>query len=189
VPAIEVPERIEGQRCALRPLTAADLEAYGRAFVDDPDLAAKIGIEGAPDQTRLAERPQMLAEAAADGDFIELVIADPVDDRMLGAVTLHSIAWRHERAEVGFWLVPAERGAGIGTEATALCVEWAFARLNMHRVEMTTLPSLAAVLAIAKRLGFRHEGVMRERDFENGERLDVVMLAVLQEEWAFPLNQ
>lgn len=186
--AIEIPARIVGKRCVLRPLTDADLEAYAQAFVDDPELTAKIGIERAPDAQRLAGRPQMIAEAARDGEFVELVIADPADDRMLGVVTLHSFAWRHQRAEVGFWLAPAGRGAGVGTEAVALCVEWAFTGLGMHRVEMTTLPSLDRVLAIAKRLGFRQEGLMLERDLENGERLDVVMLAVLQDEWASPLN-
>ncbi len=107
---------------------------------------------------------------------------------MLGVVTLHSFAWRHQRTEVGFWLIPAERGAGIGTEAVTLCVDWAFTGLGMRRVEMTTLPALAPVLAIAERLGFRHEGVMRERELENGERLDVVMLGILQDEWSSPLN-
>lgn len=185
---IELPRRIEGNRCVLRPLAAADLPTYAQAFVDDPELPAKLGIESAPDEERLAKRPQMIADAARDGEFVELVIADPYDDRMLGVVTLHSFGWRHQRAEVGFWLILAARGAGIGTEAVALCVNWAFTGLGMYRVEMTTLPSLVAVLAIAKRLGFRQEGVMRERDLENGERLDVVMLAVLQDEWSFPPN-
>jgi RimJ/RimL family protein N-acetyltransferase len=184
--AIEIPARIEGRRCVLRPLSDADLEAYAQAFVDDPELRAKIGIERAPDAERLAGRPQMIAEAAQNGEFVELVIADPADDRMLGVVILHSFGWRHQRTEVGFWLLPAERGAGVGTEATALVVDWAFSSLGMHRVEMTTLPTLDRVLAIAKRLGFRQEGVMRERDLENGERLDVVMLAVLQEDRASP---
>jgi RimJ/RimL family protein N-acetyltransferase len=188
VSAIEIPARIEGSRCVLRPLTDADLAAYAQAFVDDPELPAKIGIESAPDAARLAERPRMIAEAARDGEFVELVVADPGDDRMLGVVTLHSFGWRHQRTEVGFWLAPAARGTGVGTEAVALCVDWAFSGLGMHRVEMTTLPSLVAVLAIAKRLGFREEGVMRERDLENGERLDVVMLGILQEEWSSPLK-
>jgi RimJ/RimL family protein N-acetyltransferase len=189
MPAIDLPRRIEGARCVLRPLTAADLPAYAQAFVDDPELPAKIGIESPPSEERLAKRPQMLVEAARDGEFVELVIADPADDRMLGVVTLHSFGWRHQRTEVGFWLLPAERGAGVGTEAVGLCVDWAFKGLGMYRVEMTTLPSLTAALAIAKRLGFRQEGVMRERDLENGERLDVVMLAVLQAEWISPLNR
>jgi RimJ/RimL family protein N-acetyltransferase len=65
----------------------------------------------------------------------------------------------------------------------ALCVDWAFGELDMHRVEMTTLPQFDRVLALADRLGFRQEGVMRERNLERGVRLDVVMLAMLQAEW------
>lgn len=53
----------------------------------------------------------------------------------------------------------------------------------MHRVEMVTLPEFDRALALAKRLGFRREGVMRERNLERGRRLDTVMLAVLREEW------
>ena len=62
--AIKIPARIEGSRCALRPLTDADLAAYAQAFVDDPELALKIGIESGPDAARLAGRPQMIDPGA-----------------------------------------------------------------------------------------------------------------------------
>jgi RimJ/RimL family protein N-acetyltransferase len=37
-------------------------------------------------------------------------------------------------------------------------------------------------LALAKRLGFRQEGVMRERNLERGRRYDTMVLAVLRAE-------
>jgi RimJ/RimL family protein N-acetyltransferase len=187
-PPIEVPARIEGARCVLRSLTEADIPAYARAFIDDPELGAAIGAETDPDEELLRNRAEMMAKGAAVGDFVELAIADPENDRLLGTVTLHSFDWRHLHTEVGFWLALAARGRGVATEATALCVDWAFADLGMHRVEMTTLPQFDRVLALAERLGFRQEGVMRERNLERGRRLDVLMLAILQEEWASPLN-
>ena len=182
-PPIKVPSRIEGVRCALRPFTDADILAWAQAFRDDPDLGAAIGTETDPDEETLADRPAKNAAGAAEGSFVDLAIADVDDDSLLGGVTLHSFDWRHMHTEVGFWLTPASRGRGIATEAVALCVEWTFRELGMHRVEMTTLPQFDRVLALADRLGFRQEGVMRERNLERGVRLDVVMLAVLQEEW------
>ena len=98
---------------------------------------------------------------------------------------LHSIDWRHERGELGFWLAPDARGRGAATEGVGLLVNWAFSDLGLHRVEMITLPALpnfARVLALAKRLGFRQEGVMRERNLERGRRFDTMMLAVLRAE-------
>ena len=187
-PAIEVPERIEGARCALRPFSDADIPAWALAFRDDPELGAAVGMESDPDEDALASRPRENAEGAEAGQYLDLAIAGLDDDALLGGVILHSFDWRHMHTEVGFWLAPAARGRGIATEAAALCVEWAFRRLDMHRVEMTTLPQFDRVLALAERLGFRQEGVMRERNLERGVRLDVVMLAVLQDEWPSPQN-
>ena len=183
-----MPERIEGLRCALRPFTDADIPGWAQAFCDDPDLGAAIGTETDPDERSLADRPEKNAAGAAEGIYVDLAIVDLDDDSLLGGVTLHSFDWRHMHTEVGFWLTPGARGEGVATEAVALCVEWAFRDLDMHRVEMTTLPQFDRVLALADRLGFRQEGVMRERNLERGVRLDVLMLAVLHHEWASPQN-
>ena len=48
---------------------------------------------------------------------------------------------------------------------------------------MTTLPDNAAALRLAEKIGFRREGVMRERNFERGARVDIVMLGLLARDW------
>jgi RimJ/RimL family protein N-acetyltransferase len=48
---------------------------------------------------------------------------------------------------------------------------------------MTTTPDNAGVFALAERLGFMHEGVLRKRNVERGERVDVAWFGVLREEW------
>jgi RimJ/RimL family protein N-acetyltransferase len=190
VPAIDLPERIEGRCCVLRPFVDADLAAWAQAFRDDPELGPAVGFETDPTVETLAGRPAKNRDRAEAGEYVDLAIVDPVDETtLLGGVILHSFEWRHMHTEVGFWLVAGARGAGAATEATALCVDWAFRELGMHRVEMTTLTTSDRVLALADRLGFCREGVMRERNLERGRRLDIVMLAILQEDWAFPLNQ
>jgi RimJ/RimL family protein N-acetyltransferase len=39
------------------------------------------------------------------------------------------------------------------------------------------------VAALARRLGFTREGVLRKRNVERGRRVDVVWFGVLREEW------
>ena len=48
-------------------------------------------------------------------------------------------------------------------------------------ITLPALPNFERVLAVAKRLGFRQEGVMRERNLERGRRYDTMMLAVLRD--------
>ena len=184
--AIEVPTRISGSRVALRPLELRDVVAWAAAFVDDPELGAAWGVEEDPSEEDLGDRVGHAAEGAKEGRWVELAIADLSEDRLLGTVILHSFDWRHEHAEVGFWLIQGERGRGLATEAVELMVDWGFGKLGLHRVEMITLPALPhidSVLGLAERLGFEREGVMRERNFERGRRLDTLILAVLRENW------
>ena len=93
---------------------------------------------------------------------------------------LHTLDFKHRRGEVGYWLVPAARGRGTGKAAVSLLVEWAFARLDLERLEITTTPDNSAARALAKSLGFAEEGVMRARNLERGKRVDIVLLARLR---------
>jgi RimJ/RimL family protein N-acetyltransferase len=64
-----------------------------------------------------------------------------------------------------------------------MIVSWAMESRDMLRVEMTTTPDNAGVYALAERLGFRREGVLRCRNIERGQRVDIVWFGVLREEW------
>jgi RimJ/RimL family protein N-acetyltransferase len=44
---------------------------------------------------------------------------------------------------------------------------------------MTTLPDNAASLALAQKIGFTREGLLRSRNFERGKHVDIVMLGLL----------
>ncbi len=187
--AVELPAPIQGTLCTLRPLRAEDVAPWSAAFREDPDLGPAWGVERDPDEEELTDRVERSRERARLGGGVELAIADPADDSFAGSVVLHSLDARHEHAEIGFWLLASRRGGGIATEGVALMVDWAFSTLEAHRIEMVTMPALPAidrVRALARRLGFREEGVLRQRNLERGQRRDALMLAVLKHEWEFP---
>jgi RimJ/RimL family protein N-acetyltransferase len=54
---------------------------------------------------------------------------------------------------------------------------------SFQRVEMTTIPENQAVPALAARLGFTQEGILRSRDVERGRRVDIMWFGLLREEW------
>jgi RimJ/RimL family protein N-acetyltransferase len=64
-----------------------------------------------------------------------------------------------------------------------LVVSWAFERLDLLRVELTTTPDNVVVPKLARRLGFTHEGTLRKRAVERGQRVDILWFGVLREEW------
>ena len=176
---IDLPETLPGDGVLLRRLRPDDAPAYAAAFRDDPELGRLLGMEDDPAEEGVRERAGRAVEDAAEGKYVELVVGE----ELAGTVILHSFSELHRRAEIGFWLVPDARGRGLGSRAVALGVSWAFEALDLLRVEMTTTPDNAAVFALARRLGFTQEGVLRKRNVERGQRVDVVWFGVLREEW------
>jgi [ribosomal protein S5]-alanine N-acetyltransferase len=180
VPSLPAPDRLARGDVALRRLRARDAGAFAGAFAADPHLGAAIGAE--EDPTEMAVRRFIARQPAlrARGDFLGLAVTDATRRPFLGQVMLHTVSWRHRRAEVGYWLVSAARGRGVGRTAVSLVVDWAFATLQLDRVEITTTADNAAARALAASLGFAEEGIMLARNHERGRRVDIVMLARLR---------
>lgn len=180
MPALPVPAGLARDGVALRRMRARDAAPFAQAFRDDPQLGVQVGMEDNPTESWvrrfIARQPRLRAR----GEYLGLTVTDETDQPFLGHVMLHSLAAHHRRAEVGYWLVPAARGKGAGKAAVGLLVDWAFATLELARIEITTTPDNAGARALAAALGFTEEGVMMARNLERGRRVDIVMLARLR---------
>jgi RimJ/RimL family protein N-acetyltransferase len=180
VPPLPVPADLRRDGIALRRLRARDAAPFAHAFREDPRLGVLIGAEEDPTESRVRRFIARQPGLRARGEFLGLAVTDGSGRPFLGHVMLHTVDFKHRRAEVGYWLVPAARGSGVGRVAVSLLVEWAFACLDLHRLEITTTLDNTAARALAARVGFVEEGVMRARNFERGRHVDVVLLARLR---------
>src|SRR4051794_19575607 len=140
MPSLPPPEGLERDGIALRKLRARDAKPYVAAFREDPLLGVTVGAEQDPTEAWarrfIARQPALRAR----GEYLGLVVTDATGRPFLGHVMLHTVAWQHKRAEIGYWLVPGVRGRRIGQTAVSLLVEWAFGALDLERIEITTTP-------------------------------------------------
>src|SRR4051812_1962459 len=177
MPSLPLPEGLARGGVALRKLRARDAGPWAAAFGEDPRLGVLVGAEEDPTEAAvrrfIARQPRLRAR----GQYLGLAVTDETGRPFLGHVMLHSFAPHHRRAEVGYWLVPAARGRGVGRAAVGAVVDWAFDALQIERVEITTTPENTGARALAASLGFVQEGVMLQRNVERGRRVDIVMLA------------
>jgi [ribosomal protein S5]-alanine N-acetyltransferase len=104
-------------------------------------------------------------------------------DRVIGTCTLFNFDAENRRAEVGFALARAWWGRGLMGEALTLLLDFAFDVLGMRRIEADVDPRNRASLALLERLGFRHEGVLRERWNVGGELQDTAYYGLLAREY------
>jgi RimJ/RimL family protein N-acetyltransferase len=176
-----------GRDVCLRPLRSEDAVGYADAFVQDPDIGRLLGIEEDPSEQTVLDTVAGQSQLAEEGKGVELAIADPVTRQLWGSLLVHQLSWHHRRCEIGFWLIPGQRGRGIGTSVASLALFWLFTDLDLLRVEMNTIPENSSIIALARRLGFVQEGIQRSRNLERGRRVDLVWFGLLREEWVRPV--
>ena len=116
-------------------------------------------------QDREARTGETFAVRNADGDFIGCVSAKNID-RMHGCF------------QGGYWIVPSERGKGMGQASMRALHAWGLG-IGMVRMELLIGVSNTISLAVARKIGAVQEGLMRGRFISNGTRCDVCLMAIV----------
>ncbi|MFC4019947.1 GNAT family N-acetyltransferase [Micromonospora sp. GCM10011542] len=85
--------------------------------------------------------------------------------------------------EVGCWVEPAAQGRGLVAPAIRRIVDWAVYERGIHRVEWRTNADNTRSIALARRLGLRHDGTLRQLYPGPRGRVDIEVWSVLADEW------
>jgi RimJ/RimL family protein N-acetyltransferase len=88
--------------------------------------------------------------------------------------------------EIGYILVPSERGKGYGSEAVRIMVDYLFLSRELVRVQAITDVDNFASQRVLEKAGFKKEGILRKSGFIRGEWRDGCLFSILREEWKGP---
>ncbi len=169
---------LRGPRVTLRALVPGDREALF-SMLSDPEV---MRYWSSLPFTAVEQADELVRTALADPSAsIRLGIDEGGDLR--GFVSLHAVSWPNRRAELGYMVGRASWGRGIAREASALVVDHALSTLGLHRLEADTDPRNERSVALLLRLGFRQEGLLRDRWFVGGEPSDTAFFGLLAREW------
>jgi UDP-4-amino-4,6-dideoxy-N-acetyl-beta-L-altrosamine N-acetyltransferase len=101
-----------------------------------------------------------------------------------GFLTLTGVHSRHRHADWGWYIGDAgARGRGAGRAAQALGLDVAFDGLGLEKVCAEVLADNDVALKAQAAAGFRREGYRRRHVLKDGVFRDVVLLAILADEW------
>lgn len=117
-------------------------------------------------------------ENEADGSGLAALIE--ARDQLCGVIGLDAIDPANRSSEIGYWLREDCQGRGLATRAAAALIEYAFARLRLNRVAIRAACENRRSRAVAERLGFREEGVLREAERRGDRFVDVVVYSLLR---------
>jgi RimJ/RimL family protein N-acetyltransferase len=118
------------------------------------------------------------------GSFTLFGIRKLPEDRLIGFVDLSDFDWRVRSAWTGIGIGERDSwGKGYGTEAMRLLLQYAFASLNLNRVNLTVFSYNERAYRSYRKCGFCEEGRVRQLINRYDQRWDMVYMGILREEW------
>jgi ribosomal-protein-serine acetyltransferase len=103
---------------------------------------------------------------------------------LVGGIGLNRIDRVHaSKADLGYWIGAEHVGQGIVTRAARALTTAAFERLGLHRVSIRAAVENTRSRAVAERLGYAFEGVLRGHELVGGRHLDHASYAMLSADW------
>jgi ribosomal-protein-serine acetyltransferase len=148
-------------RYSLRPLSESDLQELHALMERNRDeLARWLSWAQRPDPESTREHIARALARERDGSGIGCAI---VIDRgaIVGDVGLH-IDRENDGGAIGYWLDAEHRGRGVMSAAVVALVNHGFTSLALRRIEIRTDVLNRPSRAIAERLGFQLDGVLRQ---------------------------
>jgi RimJ/RimL family protein N-acetyltransferase len=177
--------RIETERLVIRCYQPADTQLLANSILESLEHL-KPWMPWAHDEPRSFElRLQGVQRFRGRFDMQEdyvYGIFDPQETRLLGGTGLHTRIGERQ-LEIGYWLHKDYINRGLITESTAALVKVAFEVIHIHRVEIHCDPRNHASAAIPRKLGFTHEGTLRQKTPFRERWSDSMIWGLLEEEY------
>lgn len=105
-------------------------------------------------------------------------------ETLIGFCSFIDIDYQSSHAQFGIMIGdPSYHGRGIGSEVLSMALDYAFQSLNLNRVYALVRLSNHAAIKLFENAGLLHEGRLRNHYFVNGLYDDVVVMALLREEY------
>ncbi|QGG55971.1 GNAT family N-acetyltransferase [Paenibacillus sp. B01] len=175
--------RLEGG-CELRVLAPADAKALYRTLEKDRrELETWLPWVG---QIRSAadmkDYVRFECKRYKEGKAMSAVLLDGAS--AAGMISFQELDFRHRKASLGYWLGSAWQGRGLMAQAAGEMLSFAYGTLDLNRVEIRARTDNRRSRAVALRLGFSLEGVLREEEHADGMFLDHAVYGLLARDWA-----
>lgn len=173
---------LTAERLVLRPTRPDDADGFYRLFSNE-DVSRYWSEPAWTDPGRAVEYLESIDRWFRERGGFQWAVALREGDALVGSCTIFQWQARHRRAEIGYALHRTLWGKGLMTEALGALFAFAFGPMGLHRIEADVDPRNDRSLALLGRLGFRREGLLRERFRVGAEVQDSVLLGLLKPEW------
>jgi RimJ/RimL family protein N-acetyltransferase len=149
-------------RLLLRPPRRSEAGA-ALAMLTDPDVAQWNPAPAVVDVMSARDWCDRGADWASGGHATFSIVDATDPSTYLGNISLFDLALdpAHAQGSIGYRVAPEHRRKGVATTALRTVTAWAFRDVRLFRIQLFHAVDNPSSCAVAERVGFRLEGVLR----------------------------
>lgn len=175
--------RIIGNRIMLREYRKEDLP-FIRSWVNDREITDYLSDIFLYPHTLNVTEDFLNNMLEGNTNMKGFIIAHKDTEDYIGQIDLIKIDWVNRVGTIGIVIGTKENlSKGYGTEAIRLLQEFAFNRLNLHKLDLEVRAYNQRAINCYKKCGFIEEGRIRENFYKDGEYTDTLFMGILKREW------
>ena len=170
---------ILGEKITLRAIEKRDVELL-RSWRNHPDMSKYLFSHMPISEIQQAG----WYERTASDERNQIFMVDDPTGQTIGYVQLSRIDYKNRSVEIGIHIGPEGQGKGYGRDAFHTLMRFAFREMNMHRVYLQVSDFNSRAVALYEKMGFREDGRLRDAVFQDGRYHDVIVMSILESEFA-----
>lgn len=170
---------LDTPRLKLREITPQDVTSLLKHF-GNPEVVKFIDMQPIKTLEQANEWLRWMGGFFASKDGLRWGVALKEDDTFIGSAGLHN--WNREAnyAEIGYDIAPQFWGEGYATEVAQVLVEFGFSNMKLNRIEADVVQGNIGSLRVLEKLGFKREGLLRQRLLKGGKYYDIYLYGLLR---------
>lgn len=106
-----------------------------------------------------------------------------LDGKIVGNVGHNQYSPANKTASFGYWLAKDAGGKGVMSAAVKALIDFTFKEMQVECIQIKAATENQKSRALAERLGFKFEGILRQREWLYDHFVDHASYSLLKSEW------
>jgi ribosomal-protein-alanine N-acetyltransferase len=174
--------KIETENLVLRPVSLSDKEFIYRQF-NDPEVCRYFVDEEPLANVQEAEKLINWYTVPEPRNRNRWTILGKTDDIPIGTCGYHIWDTRNHICEIGYDLAYDFWGKGYMTEALHRVIDFGYDTMELNRIQAFVHPQNIKSINLLLKLGFKQEGIFRDKHLYRGVYYDHLLFSLLKREW------
>ena len=170
---------LKGKKIILESVEEEHLDQF-RIWRNDPDLRKYFREHR---EISKYMQSKWFERISNDKNQFNFSIKEKETSNLIGHCGLYYIDWVNRTGEFGIYIGDEKyRSGGYGSDSLRCLIKYGFSELNLNKIWCEVFDNNKSI-SLYKRLGFAHEGTMREHYYNDGKYWDSHFLSLLKRDW------